>query len=132
MRVLIVEEESLLRLSLGESIAQAGHTVLASVTSTGEALLVARNTAPSLVLIGLDPRYTQDGIRLARALEKLDIPSLFIATSIVRAREGADAALGVISKPVAFDEIPSALAAVGEVMSGRSPSFVPQMLTLFH
>lgn len=133
MKVLIVEDETSIGLALDREITRAGYQVIGPAHSTGEGLLLARQMQPSLALIDLDPRYMGDGIRLARALEKFGIPCLFMSQSPGQAARASTAALGVISKPINFEEIPAALDVAREIIAGGKPPPppLPQMLTVF-
>ncbi|WP_203154302.1 response regulator [Methylobacterium aquaticum] len=78
--VLLIEEEPLVGLVLGDTLAEAGYEVAGPVTSQAEALAwLARTgpglTAPDLAVLDL-PLRDGDGRRLARVLRASGVPFL--------------------------------------------------------
>jgi two-component system, response regulator PdtaR len=135
MKVLIVEDEPMIGLGLEDEISAAGHEILGPVASTGAALRLAQEHRPSIALIDLDLRHTQDPTALAHALKaRFDIPS-FVLTSDTSKMSGCiESSLGVISKPLDLDHIADALNVAEEIMRGGNPPppRVPDGLKLFH
>lgn len=134
MKVLIVEDEPLIALSLAAELKGAGHEVLGPSGDPDEALCLAGEHRADIALIDLSVHGTSNGVELARALHATcDIPVLFLTTEPSVAHENADAALGVITFPFNPSDIPESLEAAEIVMHGGSPTppSVPQSLELF-
>ncbi|MBI2860372.1 MAG: response regulator [Chloroflexi bacterium] len=88
-RILIVEDESVVALDLGQRIRNCGHEVAGIAATGGEAIEMAKRTRPGLVLMDIRLPGAMDGVEAANQIRKqLDIPVIF-ATAY-----GDDATLG--------------------------------------
>src|SRR5918911_770025 len=100
LRVLVVEDDALIRLGLGAAVEECGHEVVGE-TDTGQgAIALAELKRPDLVLMDIRLAQGGDGVAAARLIRaELGIPSLFISGS-VESRERAEAAapLGFLAK----------------------------------
>jgi two-component system, response regulator PdtaR len=122
MKVLIVEDESMMGLGLEDEIIAAGHTILGPLASTAAALLLARIERPAIAIIDLDLRPTQDGAELARVLDSdLGVPCVFLTHDPRKLEASTDSAIGVMKKPVPLDDISRALEVVATIVAGGSP-----------
>lgn len=106
LRVLIVEDESLVALDLQERLILLGYEVAAVVDNGTDALLYARAMKFDLALMDIHIRGEIDGIRTAAALrETLDLPVVFLTAhsdEATLARAGLSEPFGYLLKP--FDE----------------------------
>ena len=118
MRVLIVEDDTLVGMGLRGQLQKLGHSVVGQAADAAEARQMFRSHEPQLVL--LDIRLgDDDGIELARDLLRLRrcpmiIVSAFAEKELIERATGAGV-FGYLTKPV--DE--RMLAAQIEVASGR-------------
>jgi two-component system, response regulator PdtaR len=120
-KVLIVEDEALIALSLRESLTLVGYEVVGVAATVRDALTLAENTRPDLALFDVRLAGRRDGIEgaiLVRAM--LDIPVVFLTAQSdegtrVRARAADPAAY--LSKPVHAQQI---IAAVQGALSTRT------------
>ncbi|MDP2299234.1 MAG: response regulator, partial [Actinomycetota bacterium] len=65
MRVLIAEDEALIRMDLREMLAEEGHEVVGEARDGAEAIALARELAPDIVFMDVKMPGT-DGIEAAR------------------------------------------------------------------
>lgn len=134
MKVLIVEDEPLIALSLAAELKLAGHEVLGPSGDADEALCLAGEHRADIALIDMGLHGSRDGVDLARMLhDKCHIPILFLTTQPSAAHANADTALGVITFPFNPADIPESINAAEVVMRGGHPSppSVPLSLELF-
>ena len=139
MRVLIAEDETLIRLDLRQLLETAGLEVCAEAADGAEAVELARRTEPDVAILDVKmPRL--DGIEAARAiLAERPIPVVIVSAFTEQAlvRRAAEAgAFGYLAKPfketdllpaiatarARFDELSAARAEVetlGEALAAR-------------
>jgi DNA-binding response OmpR family regulator len=120
-------------MSLREEMLRAGHEVIGVTPSTGAALLLARAEQPELALVDLDLRLTDDGIRLARTLRMMDIPTIVLSDDKDRIAEASQCAVMGIFKPFSLDDIPIAIELAFRLGSdgNEASSPLPSSITLF-
>ncbi len=77
-RIVIVDDEAVIRMGLRRILEDAGHTVVAEAASGGEALRLVPEVSPHLVI--LDIRVTEpNGIEVARRLKvEYPVPIIFL------------------------------------------------------
>src|SRR4051794_7895858 len=104
-RVLIVEDQSLVALSLADVLQDEGFTVIGPVSTQAEAFAVLENTRPDVVILDLG---LQDGFcaRLARKLHKRGVP--FVVFSGYRQKDRTKAEF----RDVPWVEKPGTVAAI--------------------
>ena len=106
LRVLIVEDESLVALDLEERLAKLGYQIAGVVDNGAEALRHTAAAKVDLVLMDIHIRGDRDGIETAATLrESADIPVVFLTAHADEAtlhRAGETEPFGYILKP--FDE----------------------------
>ena len=101
-RILVVEDDYFVGLSIESALAEAGFEVLAVVTTGEEALANGLAMKPQLVIMDIRLAGKIDGIETARELRRIGIPSLFASAHSdpgTRARGEAAKPLGWIIKP---------------------------------
>jgi CheY-like chemotaxis protein len=109
-KLMIVDDDAILAMHLEELLSGMGYSVAAVSSSGKEAIDVARQTLPDLVLMDiLFPDHNMDGIEAAEIInQELDIPVVFISghsrEEIVR-RSRTSGAYGYLSKPLSAEQI---------------------------
>ena len=132
MILLVAEDEALIALVLELELRGAGHEVLGPAATPEEALALAEGTRPELALIDINLTAGGDGIALARTLrDRHGVPSLFVSGQAPDALAAKDAALGLVRKPYAPEDVARAVEAVAELLRGCRPARLPPGLELF-
>jgi DNA-binding response OmpR family regulator len=134
MKILIVEDQPLVAMSLAFELEHAGHEVIGCAGNLRTARTLAEQGHPGLALVDIDLDYRGEGIRVARELkEELHIPSVFVTSQGDVARAHADAAIGVIVKPFDPADVVRGLPAIASVLEGGHPPppSVPRILEFF-
>jgi PAS domain S-box-containing protein len=107
--ILIVEDEVLTAKALQRSFERLGYAVLPIATSAGEAIDLAFELKPSLVLMDIYLDGRADGIEAADAINtRLNIPVVFLTAfsdddTVQRVKKAAP--YGYVVKPVRFEEL---------------------------
>lgn len=77
--ILIVEDDRVVARDIAQQLAEEGYRIVATVASGEEALRIAREQSPSLVLMDLRIEGEQDGIEVAAAMrDEMHIPVVFL------------------------------------------------------
>jgi CheY-like chemotaxis protein len=99
MRILIVEDKTLVALSTQVDLETAGHTVVGLAMTSDEAITLADRCRPDLVL--MDIRLAKgNGVEAAEAIyARWAIPSLFATSYVEHSADRCHAALGCLRKP---------------------------------
>ena len=101
--ILIVEDESIVRLHLSRIVEAMGHTVTGLAASAEEALASAERSRPDLAIMDINLRGVQDGIETAKQLrDRFGVAVMFataFADEATVARSQTAGALGYIVKP---------------------------------
>src|SRR4030095_14389335 len=106
MVVLVVEDEAIIAYCSAAMLEDAGHAVLGTAHTAGEALQVA--------LVDIDLESPGAGIGLARHLRAhYDTAIVFTTGRTDMANAHSDMAVGVISKPYDPAELPAIVASAG-------------------
>ncbi|MCX6683898.1 MAG: response regulator [Methanoregula sp.] len=80
-RVLIVDDEAIITMQLGEKISSMGHKVVGRASSGEDAIAKAHATKPDIVLMDIVMPGKTNGIAAAKVIHKeLDIPVIFITS----------------------------------------------------
>lgn len=133
MLVLVVEDEPVIAASMEWELREAGHQVLGPVASVAEAEAITAASRPDLAFIDINLAGHDEGVELARDLRRrLGVPSIFVTGQINQARQNSDAALGVLTKPFAFEALVDCVPAAAELVCGRIPTCPPRGLEIFH
>lgn len=132
MLVLVVEDEPVIAASMEWELREAGHQVLGPVASVAEAEAVTATSRPDLAFIDINLAGHDEGVELARDLRRrMGVPSIFVTGQINQARQNSDAALGVLTKPFAFEALVDCVPAAAELVCGRTPACPPRGLEIF-
>jgi DNA-binding response OmpR family regulator len=106
MQVLVVEDEALIAEDVAAVLKEAGHVVSGPATTAAEAVELAESAGADLALVDINLSGCEDGPRLARDLwERFGMPCLFVTAQPAQARLHTDAAVGVLSKPYAAQDL---------------------------
>ncbi|MBS2035612.1 response regulator [bacterium] len=103
VRILLVEDERLIAKGIERCIQRLGYSVAGSVGSGEQALAVAQELSPSLILLDINLGKGMDGIQTALELRKfLDVPIVFLTahsddSTLERAKQAQPS--GFVLKP---------------------------------
>jgi DNA-binding NarL/FixJ family response regulator len=130
MKVMVVQDRVLADLGLEEELKHAGHVVIGSIEHFAEAIHQAAIHRPEVALIDLDRLSLEEACDLAELLkQKYSVSVIAMTAQFERAKACVHALLGVLMKPFAFDQVPSALREVEHVLRGSSVR--PDSLMIF-
>ena len=119
--VLIIEDEPVIALDIRLLVSRCGHKVIGVAASEAEAIRIAREAKPGLILADVNLGRGGDGITaVRRILENVDIPVIFVTAYPERllTAEGVEPAF-IINKP--FDRMTLAIATYQAISAGRIP-----------
>lgn len=80
IKILIVEDESLIAMSLKNQLVKAGHQVCRLVTTGKQAVETAKNESPDFVLIDIRLPGDMDGIEAARQISAISAAKIIFAS----------------------------------------------------
>jgi DNA-binding response OmpR family regulator len=122
MRLIIAEDEPLLAICISDTVQAAGHEVVCCVASADRALACARQKRADLALVNISLNEGDTaGVDLARALNALDIPSIFVSGQRIDAMTGREFAIGYLPKPYSPEGVLQSIAVAQVVMQGGTP-----------
>jgi len=98
-KLMIVEDEILVAMTLRDELEGAGYHVLDLTDRHEQAVAVARESAPDLALVNIQLGGRDDGIDLAKQLKAMKIPVLLISGQVSRAQSARTVAIGSMPKP---------------------------------
>lgn len=109
-RVLVVEDEAITALDLQQWLAECGHDVVGVADNGIEALRMARERKPEIVLMDYRLKGNLDGATAARELSKQPIRIIFVTAHLDRVVQDArDIAAGYLAKPISRSDVRQAL-----------------------
>ncbi len=107
LKILIADDESIIRLGLRRILEDAGHTVAAAADGAA-AVRLAESSAPDLVILGIK-MPEMDGLEAARALlDKRQVPIIFLTAygeQELIERASRLAVMGYLVKPIKEAEL---------------------------
>ena len=115
-RILVVEDEAIIARDIAMQLQDLGYEVLGPVSSGEQALAVARQSRPCLVLMDIHLAGAMDGISAAQAIRTdLQVPTIFLSAfngdeNLARAELAQPA--GYMAKPFSEAELERLLIAV--------------------
>jgi len=100
MKLLLVEDHSLVAQAMGLYLAEAGHEIVGIAADAHEAVELAGTMHPDLALVDVQLAYGTSGIDAAREmLAQHNVRSLFVTSHHDAARAANDTAVGCLRKP---------------------------------
>lgn len=110
VRILVAEDESLIRLDIVETLIEAGYDVVANVGDGEEALAMAAEHEPDLAILDVKmPKL--DGISVAAKLQEMSIPVVMLTSfsdaDLVKSATEAGAMAYVVKPFGAHDLLPA-------------------------
>jgi two-component system, response regulator PdtaR len=124
VRVLIAEDEALIRMDLREMLEEEGHEVVAEARDGAEAIALARATRPDLVFMDVKMPNV-DGIQAARTISAESIAPVVMLTAFSQAglvEEAAGAgAMAYVVKPFSRNDLLPAM----QVAPAATPRWRP-------
>ena len=129
MRILILEDEPLVAITLKFLIAAAGHVVAGPVTTCEEAMEMANEHRPDVLFTNINLGFGTNGVACSRAFLNLNIPAVFVTGSRDEAFAARDVAIGYLCEPCDPERVGAAVSVVARVISGETagpevPGFV--------
>jgi DNA-binding response OmpR family regulator len=121
MKILIVEDEMLIAMSLAADIEDLGYEVLGPANSVATALDLIGSAAPDLGLLDVDLINKGDGIAIAEFMLSRAIPVVFITGQTELVKRNAHLAVGYIRKPYAPEDVADSIGVVNAILQGRDP-----------
>ncbi|MBA1272500.1 response regulator [Stutzerimonas azotifigens] len=133
MRILLVEDDPILALTVASQLTAEGHEVAGPAYDVAEALMLAAGQEADLALVDINLAGCDEGIGLARQLrDHHGIASLFVSGQLMVARGSGDAAVGLLRKPYRPDDLNRSVLIVEALLQGREPSVpLPVALEIF-
>jgi CheY-like chemotaxis protein len=118
MQVLVVEDESLIAEDLALTVQEIGAAVVGIAASAEEAVRLAAQHRPDVVLMDIRLRGVDDGVDAAKAIRAMINPAIIFCTgngdSTTRQRIRAFGNAQLLLKPVNSDEL---IQAIGQALS---------------
>ncbi len=112
-RIIIVEDEPIIRMDIQSYLSKLGYVVLEALSSGEEAIEKVEQLKPDLILMDILLSDKMDGIDAAKIImEKFDVPVVYLtahAESSTLQRARATAPFGYIVKPVTIDKLYSTI-----------------------
>ncbi len=104
LKILIVEDETIIAMSAQRELQKGGHTVCGKLATGEEAVAAAAEIRPDLILMDISLAGEMDGIAAARAICAVNPIPIIIMTAYspreIEARLGDFKPLGFVQKPV--------------------------------
>lgn len=123
-RVLIVEDEALVALTLEDVLIEAGFVVCGVADRPAEALEIARVMEPDVAIVDVRLADGGDGIMLAELLAAaIPVRILFATGNPAEVRARATAGHGCLCKPFQAECLLAALEAIHSGSPGEIPGF---------
>jgi CheY-like chemotaxis protein len=122
LRVMIVEDETIIAMDMQRKIRQLGYDVVARVVSGEQAVEQASQLKPDLVLMDIKLRGKIDGITAAKQIQQTEnIPVVFLSAYLSQdavRKEGAPLSVAMLPKPFDPFELRDVMA---RVFATRNP-----------
>jgi diguanylate cyclase (GGDEF)-like protein/PAS domain S-box-containing protein len=113
VHIMLVEDEIIVAMDMKQRLETMGYTVVAHATSGAEAVRIAREARPNLILMDIKIRGEMDGIETAAKIRELqDIPVIYVtafADEATLKRASLTEAFGYLIKPIEDRELRSVI-----------------------
>jgi AmiR/NasT family two-component response regulator len=112
-RIVVAEDESIIRMDLVEMLTEMGHQVVGQASDGEQALTLVKQHSPDLVLLDISmPRL--DGLQTIEAMQQIGDPAVVMVTAFGQEafvqRAVAAGALGYVVKPFTSTDLAPVLA----------------------
>lgn len=106
-KVLIVEDDAVVALALGDYLDRRRYAVVGIAANAQQALAIAEEASPDLVIMDVNLSDTIDGVTIARELHRKYAAKIVFATAAGDrvASDGRDIASAILVKPYAASEV---------------------------
>jgi DNA-binding response OmpR family regulator len=135
MKILIVEDDAMLALSMDEALSEAGHIVVGLARDPTAAFWIAKNSGPDLALVDLTLARETSGAEVARHLRKrFGVPAIFVSGSPGDCKKVGFkiGVLGCLAKPFTPDELVRAVDVAFTITQRQNPERVPPNMELYY
>ncbi|WP_337267656.1 response regulator [Oryzifoliimicrobium ureilyticus] len=130
MKILIVEDETLLALELESEIEAAGHDVVGEAMESFAARSIIDAEHPEFAFVDIHLLDGPTGIDVGRYLAECGIPYVFVTGNVKRIPEDFAGALGAIEKPYTANGLRNALDFLASVVEGDEHALPPPSLIM--
>ncbi|MFK7701463.1 response regulator [Pseudomonas caspiana] len=134
MRILLIEDDPILAMIAAATLG-AEHEVIGPAHDVSHALELAGEQRADIAFVDINLGGNDEGIALARRLlDQHGLSSMFISGQILTARANADAALGLLRKPYAPQDLALCAQVARALLDGQSLAKLPahNALEIFH
>ncbi|CAN5715559.1 hypothetical protein BH09VER1_BH09VER1_56280 [soil metagenome] len=129
MKILIVEDEAMVALSLKLLLQMHGHEIIGMSDDVASSIAAADANLPDLAFVDIQLARGASGLDVAAELRKRGIICIFLTGNPPRPRP--DLALGCIPKPYTDEALAGAVAAAKAVIDGEAAPIAPLGLELY-
>lgn len=130
LRLLIVEDETMVAMLIEDALVLHGHHVVGVADTRARAIEIAEQDRPDLALCDINLADGDNGLDVAAALGARGISSLFLSGTCPLAVSDRHI-LGCLPKPFHTGKLGAAVRAAYLVMNGRAPESLPVGMTLY-
>lgn len=113
LRILIVEDEVFIAMAIEEALEELGHAITGTATTEDNAVRLARETSPQVILMDIRLANGGDGIAAASRIRAERDPALVFLTAntepATRLRALALQPLAILDKPLILEELKTIL-----------------------
>lgn len=128
LRIAIIEDEALVALEIEDHLTDAGHKVVGTADTLGDAVKLVRETRPDLAIVDIQLAEGSSGLDVARELNARGVPCVF-ATGNCPGQNITDA-LGCLHKPFNQIQLIGAVTAAKALLAGEEVD-LPREMHLF-
>ena len=130
MKILIVEDEAMVAMSLQFLLQVEGHHVVGTADDVASAVAAAEADRPDLAFVDIQLAQGASGFTVAEELRKLNIVCIFL-TGNPPPRPMPELALGCLAKPYSDPALTAAIGVAQAVIEGAKPPPPPPGLELY-
>jgi CheY-like chemotaxis protein len=134
MRILLIEDDPILALIAATTLG-VEHEVIGPAHDVFHAMRLAGEQPADIAFIDINLNGHDEGIALARSLlNQHGLNAMFISGQVLTARANADAALGLLRKPYAPEDLSHCAQVAQALLDGQPPASLPahKALEIFH
>jgi DNA-binding response OmpR family regulator len=135
MKILIVEDDVMVALSMDEALSDVGHIVVGLARDPAAAFRIVKESRPDLALVDLRLARDTSGAEVARHLrDRYGVPAVFVSGNPGDCKKVGFhiGALGCLAKPFTPDELVEAVGVAYRMTQQQSPERVPVNMELYY